>query len=65
VGCDPEQKPVAASQTGLLRKAIPMARAIGTSMLIMEDITVEKLELCHQANRLLIFFLSPSDPWDL
>jgi len=49
VGYYPEQKPDAAGQVGLLRKAIPMARAAGTNMLIMEDITVEKLGLCHQA----------------
>jgi len=45
----PEQKPDAVSQIGLLRKAIPMARAVGTNMRIMETVTVEKLELCRQA----------------
>ena len=49
VGYYPEEKPDAAGQIELLRKAIPMARAVGTNMLIMEDITVEKQELCHEA----------------
>jgi len=39
------QKPVAVNGG----RSIPMARVVGTSMLIMEDINVETLELRHQA----------------
>ena len=49
VGYYTQEKPDAAGQIETLRKTIPMAKAVGTNILIMEDITVEKLELCHEA----------------
>ncbi|MBG86729.1 MAG: hypothetical protein CMO80_07500 [Verrucomicrobiales bacterium] len=45
----PDGKLDTAGQMKALRQAIKESKAIGANMLVMQDITAEKLELCHRA----------------